>query len=446
MATKIKQSKITGEQVTKYYQDIPRAAYYIEDQYYIGENTKILSANVKKAPDNRVPIAFVNRLVKNLLGYAARVGDITASQETLNKAEINDAVVSTFDAIQDDNHLNILNTKQYKQVLKHGVGYELTWTEINKEGKAKIFIADIPVTEGLPIWSQELSTVKKLDSFIRYYTRTTAEALKVDNEDLTLEAGYYANLYIKGGYEVWYMGPLKEQGEILETPGTTEAIFRVFIDQPFEDVQVTVFFGNDEFIPYWMPVKNIIDEYDKIISKNINESDRFNDSWLLMVQKIDPDTKKKIDEIGVLDDLQKAYQEGVTDVFPRFLERKVPVDHAKLMLDTLETLLYTIIGVPSFLDDSFNASSGVALLYRLIGLEYAAIEIDTLFDLALQQRYELIKQALKSDVKSIISFLPLFLPAGLRARITVGSTPSIISIVVSRSLISHAARPLLPGT
>jgi SPP1 family phage portal protein len=401
MANLTKQSGLTGEQIVLAEREIPRNFYKQNDDYYVGENTAILTSKAKKKPDNKFPIAFVNRITKNLMGYAARPGDITTLINSDDTDNVNDKFAQVHKRTESKNKTDLLNTKLYKSALKHGIGYELVWTEENTtSGHFEIKDADIPVNEGYPIWDAELSTVPKLSMFIRYYERTETQTITITIDDIekviTLESGDYANVYIKGGYEIWKFkdDEKNSSGTIThEVTDSDKAVFKIFIDQPFKDLQVIPYQANDEVIPYWMPVKRIIDQYDKIMSGNMNEADRFNDTWLMFMQNVDPETMKTIDEMGVVQNLKSALQEGITDVWPRFLERDIPVEHSKLMMDTLEQLIYTIIGVPSFLSETFNDASGVALLFRLIGLEYAAVEIDMYFDLGLSQRLELYKQA-----------------------------------------------------
>ena len=428
MATLKQQSDFTGKFIEDSEKAIPRNIYKQNNAYYEGDNTAIMMKADKKKPDNRVPVPFVNRLIKNLMGYASRTGDIVTNPTTDDNGDLDETFKKVFELTESKNSVDLLNTKLYKSTLKHGISYELIWTETDPNNKSSFILkdADIPVSECFPVWDTTLSTVPKLASFIRYYERNMPQTITVDNKQIELKAGKYANVYLKGGYEIWkyeesdnkaigngnniFKGIVPNKVDTGAVPFTSKGnklsssidngkvSFVAFIDQPFEELQVVAYQANDEMIPYWKPVKKIIDEYDKIISSNMNEADRFNDTWLMFLQKIDAKTKASIDEMGVIHSLRDSIQEGISDVWPRFLERKIPVEHAKLMLDTLETLIYTIIGVPSFLSETFNQASGVALLFRLIGLEYAAVEVDTYFNLGLMQRLELYKQAMASGL------------------------------------------------
>jgi SPP1 family phage portal protein len=380
--------ELNGKEISELEKEIPRTIYAENDQYYVGQNTAITDKPRKREPDNRIPVAFANRLIKNLTGYAARKGDITTKWTPINSAVTDDSFIKAYGKIESDSQINILNSQLYKTVLKQGKAFDVVWTETDVNGDMIIKVADVPIYQAMPIWDDELSAIKTLSKFIRYYTVPSKKDIKIGNQVLTLEAGHYAEVYYVGYYDVWYLRALDDNGQ-----GDTER--RLYTQaQPFTDIQVSSYFGNDEMIPYWWPVKNLIDQFDKVMSGNMNEVDRFNDTWLMFMQNVPPEAKRKIQEMGIIDNLQNALNEFVTDAWPRFLERNIPVAHTQLMLTTLENLIYTIIGVPSFLDETFGTASGVSLLFRLIGLEYAAVETDTYFDIGIDHRNGLIKQGL----------------------------------------------------
>ena len=375
---------LTGKDIAELENSIPRDEYITNEMYYAGDNRKILDQANKRKPDNRVPIAFANRIIKNLAGYAARIGDLRL------EVQGDEAFEAVYESIQKANNTDILNSRLYKNTLKHGISFDMVWTEQADSG-IEIKVADIPIGQCLPLWDDELSVVKKLSKFVRYFDIPYAKEHKGD----VLQAGHYAQVFDKGFWQLWFLRDFNQrQGQTQRDPYMVDEQ-----EQPFDRVQVNAFFANDEKIPYWLPIKNIIDQYDKIISGNMNEADRFNDTWLMFMQKITPDTKRKIDEMGIIDGLSAVVSElvGSGDAYPRFLERNIPVEHSKMMLDALENDLYTIIGAPSFLDENLGAASGVSLLIRLIGLEYSACETDTYFDMGLMGRFELIKQALKAS-------------------------------------------------
>ena len=63
------------------------AIKYADDQlYYQGDNVSILTAKSKRKPDNRIPIAFVNRLVKFIVLHGLHGGPpimMSGADETL---------------------------------------------------------------------------------------------------------------------------------------------------------------------------------------------------------------------------------------------------------------------------------------------------------------------------------------------------------------------------
>ena len=99
--------------------------------------------------------------------------------------------------------------------------------------------------------------------------------------------------------------------------------------------------------------------------------------------------------MGVIDDLISNMETSTKDVFPKFISRDIPTQHAELMITTLGKLIYEISGSPNFSDDKFGSASGISLLYKLIGLEYSAAEVDMWHNMGMLNRNDLINQALR---------------------------------------------------
>lgn len=360
---------LTNDEIKKKIEKHETKKYDIDKLYFQGQNVAIIDAPNKRKPDNRVPTAFVNRIIKNLSGYAARPADVYAEQVAKGGKEIEGGLADAKDLVYKENNEYILNSKLYKQTLKHGYSYDVVWIERNGE-QVKIKNADIPIDQCIPIWKDDLASVKELDEFIRVYM--------IDEEKRVMH-------FYTGGYTVYSVDE-KRDNKLTEIEQ---------VIQPFDRVQVSAYKANDEGTSYWQPVKATIDEFDKVISKSANEVDRFNDAWMAFVGKIDPETKAKINEMGVIDNLQNALREGVSDIFPRFIERNIPTEHTRFMTETLEQLIWVVMGQPNPKDNSANVSLETVKM-RFLGLEYAACEVDTYFDMGLKNRDMLIEQAIKS--------------------------------------------------
>lgn len=366
------------------------------NSYYIGENPTITNENPRRKPDNKVPVAFGYRLISSLAGYAARTGDIFINQVPTDKKE-DDTDESEFEQARKDideaNDGLLLNSQLYIEVLKQGIAYEVVWTTL--EGSdLKIKYAQIPNHQSVPVWSKELETVQTLQYFVRFWsdeiiagsTEAQAQGLSGASFKDGKVTVYYAQVFETGGYQIY-----KKIGADKTWSKDGE-----FISQPFDNVQVSVYRGNKNARSYFQPVKVLMDQYDKVVSRNMNEVERFNNSILGVLKKVPPDVKSKIDEYGLIDNLIDGLEDSSREVFPKYITRDVPSQHAELMLETLGRLIYEIMGSPNFTAESFGTASGVALLYRLIGLEYSASETDVWYDQGLMNRDGLINQALRT--------------------------------------------------
>jgi SPP1 family phage portal protein len=389
---------LTSAELDNLKNNIDLAEIAKNEAYYRGKNPPILEEKNKKKPDNKIPVALGYRLISNLSGFAARTGDIFINQVSEAKEDTDQ---SDFEKKRQEldkkNNGLLLNSQLYVDTLKQGISYDLVWTE-KKEGSEVFDIkyAQIPNYQAVPIWDNELSTVKKLSGFIRFWEEVEMvgsdakgvessipinQASESASKQVTIQK---AQVFSVGGYQMYRK--IGQADWMLDGE---------FVVQPFKVVQVSAYRGSKDAMPYIEPVTVLIDQMDKVISRNMNEVERFNNAILGVLKKISPEVKKKIDEMGVIDNLISGIEGNPTEaVFPKFIARDVPTAHAQMMLDVIEKLVYEIMGSPNFSDESFGTASGIALLYRLIGLEYSASETDVWYDQGLMNRNDLINQAL----------------------------------------------------
>ena len=71
-----------------------------------------------------------------------------------------------------------------------------------------------------------------------------------------------------------------------------------------------------------------------------------------------------------------------------------------MVADRLEKFFHKSIKIPDFSDENFvNAQSGLAMAYKLIGLEFLAAKIDMYFYKGLKQRNKLINDVIAMNSK-----------------------------------------------
>jgi len=121
--------------------------------------------------------------------------------------------------------------------------------------------------------------------------------------------------------------------------------------------------------------------------------DRFNAVLALFPFKVSQDFVEKLRDMNVIDDLDQFER------WPEYLEKNLgAVDSFyNALADRLERLFHKSIKVPDFSDENFAGnSSGIALSYKLLAMEFLAAQIDAYFDRGVEKRYNLIAQAINA--------------------------------------------------
>jgi SPP1 family phage portal protein len=393
--------EITPDMLDGLQQQINTTEIIKNEAYCKGKNPGILAEPDKRDPDNKVPVATGYRLKANLTGFAARTGDIYIDQKPKDGEDTNDTPFEVQRReIDEDNNALLLNSALYNTAVEQGIAYDVVWT-VEEAGALKIKFAQIPNYQAVPIWSNELTTVKQLEGFVRFWSDDVVVGTDAEAQEFAVQKGMkatkeFAQVFDNDGYTLY------------SKVGNGKWIFQEEVSQPFGQIQVSPYRANQTATPYIDPVMTLLDQQDKLISRNMNEVERFNNTILGLLKKVSPEVKSAIDEMGVIDNLMEGLEDTPgTSVFPKFISRDIPTDHAKMMLEQLDTKIYSIMGSPNFTDESFGTASGIALIYRLIGLEYTAAEIDVWYDQGLQNRNTLINKALELSDSESEAFVPV---------------------------------------
>jgi len=335
--------------------------------YVKGKNPITLNEAPKKAPDNRITIPLAKIAVNSLCGYK---GEIQHNYENI-AGNVDDKVKLTAyqDAqktIAEYNDETIETSELYYSGLTAGVSYELLW--VSKDTTDLLLTPEyrrIPAAELSFIWSRDLKP--KLTAAIRYQTF---------DDEMTADV-YYPLLS-----ERWVK---RRDGELWarDEEGDTE--------YPYKNVPLAMYPINEDEECLFEAEKGLIDANDKIFNKTVNEIDRFNALIALMPGEISKEFGEKMKEIGIIDNL------GEFEHWPEYLQKDLTgvTELYTGAMKWVKDLFFQSVSVPDFSDKEFlNAASGIAMAYKLIGLEFIASKIDTYFNKGLQQRNELINDVL----------------------------------------------------
>lgn len=320
--------------------------------YYYGKHSGIYYDAPKGSPDNRVPVTIPRKGVKFIAGYMAKPGNIVYSGDFYDER-----LSDVYNACEE----SILTAEEMTTALIHGRAYELHWFD----GSEPRF-AEVPVGQSIMIYSDDLGIFAKPRYFIRHW-RDSMFSTRAD-------------VYDSSTVQHWIGDGVSWKLESEELHG-------------YKSVPVVEFTIDRDKANLFDHVLPIVDVLDKGVSEDIaDELQRFANAYLLMAERIDDsqgtDGLTDVDRskgVKVFDNLRDAVKTKVD-----FLTKNINPEFINSALDRLERLTYELMSIPNPSDDTFAASSGIALAYKLVPLEYLCTNIETYFSRGLQQRIRLI--------------------------------------------------------
>ena len=322
--------------------------------YYKG-NTKIKQRQYSDAskPCNRVASPYATHLTDTAVGYfVGKPVSYTGNDDALME-QINQIIRYNDDAAE--------NSTLAKYASICGVAYELLY--IDNDGLIRY--KALEPSHCIPIFCSDMEG--ELLYFMRYWTDTDI----ITNIDTT-----YVQVYSQSDVATY------RQDEAALTE-----IERV--PHNFGLVPVAIYANNDDNIGDFELVIPLIDAYDAVQSDSVDAMDYFADSYLLLSGMMGTDS----------DDIQQMRSNRVllvdTDGDARFLTKEANDAEQENLKTRLVNDIYQLSGIPNLTDDGFATTSGIALRYRLLGLETKTSAKETLFRRGLQRRFELICSILR---------------------------------------------------
>jgi SPP1 family phage portal protein len=357
--------------------------------YVKGENPPIYNENPKEKPDNRIPTPFAKIAVEDMSGYAARPGDIKLEFEKIidasgaDEENKEDEYIKINALISEYNDDGIEIAELYQEALTQGCSWELWWVSDNLNLPGGMLTPEYKIlsnSEVFPIWSNDLKP--KLEALLRFY--------KIDG-DLYADVYYpfYAERFVR----------YKNKDNFIKVSFVNEAgnESETFV-YPYSQVPAICYPINKDKTSLFQAEKPIIDSHDKLISKSLNEVDRFNALIALFPDKVDQQFVEKLIEYKMIDDL--GTWDG--DKWPRYLEKNLNniQQFYENLTDRYERLFHKSIKVPdlSNLNISGNSQeSGRARAFKFLMMEIKASQIDIYFNQGLRKRKDLLDDVFKAS-------------------------------------------------
>lgn len=351
-----KDTQLTPKHITKFIetfkmQELPRLLKL--NNYYKGHNDiEKRTFTDETKPNNKISHSWGNYITDSMIAFF--VGEpISYSGD--------DSDIEKLNYIFNQNDEQDLNSGLAKDSSVFGRGYELTYLD----EQAEIRLTRLSPLGCIPIYDDTVDN--KLIYFIRF----------IENKDILTD---------KTTTHIWLYSD--ESIKYYTMLGDSALQFVEETQHNFEIVPVSIYKNNDDEIGDFESVIDLIDFYDKLESDVANSFDYYNDCYLVFegatledgdVQKMKENRVLEIPEGGKVNFLTK----NANDLEQENTKNRIVND------------IHKFSKVPNMSDESFaNNVSGVAMKYKLLGLESACSIKERKFKRGLQNRLWLISNIL----------------------------------------------------
>lgn len=301
-------------------------------------------------PDNKVVMNFAKYIVDTLNGYFLGI-----------PIKINHEREDYINKLTDVADYNNIDDEQYelaKDMSIFGVGYEMLY--LDEEAIENIL--HVSPLETFVI--RDNSIRKKIRYGVHYYIDQDGNLKGTFSDDMKI---YYFEeskdgLYIAEEYPHYFgFCPIIEYRENEECQSAFESVY------------------------------TLINQIDKVISEKANDVDYFADAYLKVVGVELTEEQVRFLKENRIWNLYKTTNEAdgtIPDV--GFLQKPDADQTQENLLNRLEEKIYQLSMVPNLSDENFGTSSGIALSYKLQGLDNLCKSKERKFTAGLNTRYKLL--------------------------------------------------------
>lgn len=343
---------LTPEMIVRYINnDLMRHAQLEKLYEYYKGNSDIKSRRMTDStkPNNKVANPYANYITDITTGYfmGEPIKYTSAQPEFLD--EINNVFEYNDEAAE--------NSELAKDASIFGVAFELMYLDNQKDIRFK----KISPIGAIPIYDDSIEN--ELLYFIRYW----------DNVDvITGSKTTYVEVYDseKIDYYEQGIGAIK---------------FINSIPHYFKLVPIAIYQNNEEELGDYENVITLIDVYDKAISDSVNNLDYFADAYLVLYGA----DGLEADDIATMKEQRVLLMP--TGASAEWLTKSAQDTNLELVKATLDENIHKFSKCPKLTDKDFAGNaSGVAIKYKLMGLENSVSKKERAFKKAIQRRLEVI--------------------------------------------------------
>lgn len=344
--------ELTPLLIQKYIQKNRQREAHLEMLYdYYKGNTAITKRVLQDAskPNNKVMNAYSSYIVDTYTGYF--LGE-PVNYATTDNEELLERITELFNY----NDEAAINAELAKDASIFGCAYELMYMDAD----ANIRFKKIDATKIIPIYDNTLE--EELLYCIRYYDEED-----IENGNKTTYIEVYGRDWIR----------FYENKTSMKFVGEREHAFKA--------VPINIYHNNEELMGDFENVISLIDAYDAITSDSINEFNYFSDCYLALYGM----SGTEPEDIAAMKEQRVLLLE--TDAKAEWLTKQINDTYVENLKNRLDAQIHKFSRCPALTDENFAANaSGVAMKYKLMGIETATSKKERAFKKALQRRIELI--------------------------------------------------------
>lgn len=299
-------------------------------------------------PDNRLAVNFPRYITETFMGYAYGI--------PIKKSHPNEKINAAIREFEDNNEI----TDHEYELFKKACIYGHAWEYFYQDEEAKT----------------QMTVFGPKELFVVYDDTLKNRAL------FAVRYGYHS---LDSDY------PGERYGEIL-----TSTLIELFegsqkkkaYDNPYGYISCVEYRLNDERMGIFEEVTGLVETYNHTIGEKANDVDAFAEAYLAVLGA-------ELDEEGVYkirdDRIINLYgTDDAKDILVQFLQKPTADGTQENLLNRLETLIYQTSMVANISDENYgNATSGIALAYKLQAMSNLALGFDRKIEKSLRKRYKI---------------------------------------------------------
>ena len=351
-------------------------------KYYNNENTKIATRKYKNKnkPKNRLSHPYAQYITDTAVGYLLGK-QVAYATEDKNLLETMTDIFRYND--EADN-----NTTLAKMASIYGYAYEIMYLDKNAKPRFKA----IDPSELIVCYDNTLE--ENIVLAIRYYD----EVVRDDDLEETVTR-----------LEVYTKPTENDKGEIIANGKIIRGTIRLESitledeeDYYFNDIPVNVYINNDELYGDFEKVLSLIDAYDQSQSDTANDFELFTNCMLVINgELIDDEQAENLNDVNLIQFLN-------SDSDAKYLIKDIQDTALENYKNRLNEDIHRFSFVPNMSDENFsNNASGIAMKFKLMGLENLIGVKEAKFKKGLMRRIELLCAYAKMKNNSDYSYLAI---------------------------------------